>query len=159
MNMNLNKQLALMSDADAEICLNGILKGLITVQPLYAELLNSPGEMEKIVGMAAPGFKQSFSKLKEVITQEQPRAIRVLLIEMAEDPSLSVRLEAWLKTARPKLLEPVTSALVLAGIIMVLSAHINIEYENNDGKKHLKVKVEKNPTTSKILEKFFTFFK
>jgi hypothetical protein len=55
-------------------------------------------------------------------------------------------------------LEPVTTALVLAGIIFLLSTRINIEYENQDGKKTLKVKVEKPKTSEKLLEKFFPLF-
>jgi hypothetical protein len=157
--MDLYQRLTQLTDAEAELCLNGVLKGLVEMQPIYADLLASPQEMATIIRTVASGNEQAHSMVGEPTPQDRPKAIRVILTEIAEDPTLSPRLEAWLNTARPKLLDPVTSALVLAGIILLLSTHVNIEYEDQNGKKKFKVKVEKKPTDNKILEKFFNFFR
>jgi len=157
--MPLYQRLALLTDAEAELCLNGILKGLAAMNQKYAELLASPEDMAIVIQTAASHIGQQVTNIGEVTPQERPKAIRIILAEVAEDPVLSPRLEAWLNTVRPKLLEPVTSALILAGITFLLSTHIDIEYENQNGKKKLKVKVEKKPTAEKILRKFFSFFR
>jgi len=155
---SLYQKLALLTDAEAEQCLNGVLKGLMVAQPEYADLLSAPDQMAQVVQAAAADAGQAALQIGEVTSPERPKAIRAILAELAEDPALNPRLEAWLNTARPTLLDPVTSALVLAGIIMVLSTHIRVEYEDKGGKKHLRVKVEKKPTADKIMTKFFGFF-
>ncbi len=157
--MELYPRLALLTDAEAEWCLNGILKGLTATQPVYAELLASPQEMTMVVEAVASDIGKPLPNIGEVSSQERPKAIRVILTEIAEDPELSPRLEAWLKNARPKLLEPVTTTLVLAGVVFLLSTHIDIEYEDQDGKRKLKIKVEKPTSSEKLLEKFFDFFR
>lgn len=157
--MNIYQTLALLTDADAELCLNGLMKGLVAEQPNYAELLASPKDMATVIQTVASESGKKFSTIGEVTPQERPKAIRLILATIAEDPALSPRLEAWFKTARSTLLEPVTSALVLAGIITALSTHVIIDYEVQNGKKKLKVKIEKKPTASRILGKFFAFFR
>lgn len=156
--MDLYERLAQLTDAEAELCLNGVLKGLAEMQPKYADLLASPQEMASIIRTVASDSQQALPSVGEPTPQDRPKAIRVILTEIAEDPTLNPRLEAWLDTARPKLFEPVTSALVLAGIIFLLSTHVTIEYDNQAGKKKFKVKIEKKPTDIKILQKFFDFF-
>lgn len=156
--MDLYQELALLTDAEAELCLNGVLKGLVATQPDLAEAMAEPKEMAKAVQMTAGELGKPLAAVSESKLKQRPKALRVVLVQIAEDPTLRPRLEAWLTTARPKLLEPVTSALVLAGIIMILSTHVSVEYEVKNGKKNLRVKIEKKPTAAKILEKFFPFF-
>ncbi len=95
----------------------------------------------------------------EIAPERRPKAIRAVLLEMAGDPSLRLRLEAAIEGYRPKLIEPVTTSLALAGIVMLLSTHVKVDYENKNGKKSLAVHVEKKPTATSILSKFFGFFK
>ncbi|MEW6731258.1 MAG: hypothetical protein AB1489_07965 [Acidobacteriota bacterium] len=156
--MSLFQELALLTDNEAELCLNGILKGLISSHPMYEDLVSSPKEMEKVIQMAASDLGKQFPQIGEVTPQDRPKAIRIILTEIAQNADLSPRLDAWFKTARPKLLEPITGAVVLAGIIMVLSTNVSIKYENEDGKKNIKVKIEKAPTASALLEKIAGFF-
>ena len=156
--MKVYQELALLTDAEAELCLNGILNGLVAGEPKYANIVGSPREMETILKTIANDIGEPLDEVREVTPQERPKAIRTILTEIAEDPNLSPRLESWFKSARPTLIDPVTGALVLAGIIMVLSTHINVSYEEQNGKRNLQVKLEKKPTTEKVLSKFFAFF-
>ncbi len=156
--MNLYQKLALLTDAEVELCLNGLLKGLTVSEARFEQLLASPKDMSTVIRSVASEMGESLRQVREIAPAERPGAIRLILVEIAENPALSPRLEAWFRTARPKLLEPVTSAVVLAGIILALSTHVEFDYEASNGKKRLKVKVEKRPTALKILEKFWQFF-
>ncbi len=155
--MEVYQELALLTDAEAEMCLNGLLKGLTVTEPEYAALIARPQEMENVVAQVAEQVGTSVPAAP-FPPAERSKAVRAILVQVAQDPELGKRLEAWLQTARPKLIEPVTTALVLAGIILVLSTHVKVEYEDKDGKKHVKVTVEKKPTSNKILDKFFGIF-
>ncbi|MDZ8185280.1 MAG: hypothetical protein RMX96_10555 [Nostoc sp. ChiSLP02] len=157
--MNLYHKLALLTDDEARICLNGVLKGLLALQPQYEALFASENQMQAAIEQVISELGQAPSSAIDTIKkQNTSKAIRLILIEIAENPEISPRLEAWFSSARPKLLEPVTTALVLAGIILILSTDITIEYKNQDGKKNFRVKVEKKATPSKFLEKFFSLF-
>ncbi|MGB8644419.1 MAG: hypothetical protein WCF84_04230 [Anaerolineae bacterium] len=155
--MELYPQLALLTDAEAEMCLNGLLKGLTVVEPEYAALVARPEEMESLLAQVAEQAGRPALTVP-VSPHPDPKAVRTILVQAAQDPELSPKLEAWLQTARPKLIEPVTTALVLAGIVLLLSTHVKVEYEDKGGKKHLKVMLEKKPTANKILDKFFGLF-
>lgn len=156
--MELIDQLALFTDLEAESCLNGLLKGLSITDSTFKQLLRSPTDIEDVVKLASAEVGRKILQTNEPSGPQRSKAIRILLVDIAQNPILSRRLENWLKTARPKLLEPVTTSLVLAGIVFVLSTHVKVEYDSAAGKKKLKVKVEKKPTAAKLLAKFFALF-
>jgi hypothetical protein len=81
--------------------------------------------------------------------------MRSVLTEMAQYPELAGRISAWLNNAEPKLIEPVTTALVLAGIVAVLQTDIQFGIQTKAGKKHFTFKLKKKPTSYKILKRFF----
>jgi hypothetical protein len=159
MNTALYRKLALLTDSEAELCLNGLLKGLTIREPTYSSVLLVPNEMLTIIReFASAAEVEAPREIIETTPENRSQAVRMLLAEIADDNDLAPRLENWIDGARPKLLEPVTVALVLAGIVLVLSTHINIEYDRKDGKSDLKVKIEKKPTDKSILGKFFNLF-
>lgn len=159
-DVNLYRELALLTDAQAEHCLNDILRTLAIQEPKYAEIFDRPTEMQKIVESVAHDVDTPLANVGEVAPEYRPTAIRAILIEIAEDARLNPRLQNWFKTARSTLIvDPVTSAIVLAGIVMVLSTHVSITYKEENGERtNLEVKLEKKPTTERILEKFFSLF-
>lgn len=149
--MDVYQGLALLTDAEAEQCLNRVVNGVVVQRPELQELLRSPEEMAAVTGRALPS-------VEDAALPDRPKALRAVLAQMAEDYTLRPRLEGALQAARPTRLEPVTTALVLAGIVFVLSVDINVQYEDEEGKRKLKVSVQKKPTADSILEKFFPFF-
>lgn len=157
--IDIYKALALLSDHEVETCLNGVLKGFVSTRPLYEELLASTSEMEKAIKEAAALLKLETGEVREVLPEERPKRIREILVTIAEAPDLQDRLEAWLRSARPTRLEPITGALVLAGVIFLLSTHVAFEYETVNNTRRLKIKVVKKPIAPEILKKFFSFFK
>jgi hypothetical protein len=156
---NLYKELALLTDDEAELCLNGLLKGLTIRTPEYDALLKSPEEMKEVIKAAFVEDGTGIEQISDVSPQDRPRAVRMLLVEIAENDELGPKLRALLEGGRPTLLDPITTSLVLAGIVLVLSTNVEIGYEKKNGKKHFKIRVKKNATQPELLKKFFSIFK
>src|SRR5581483_1142001 len=118
--MDVITALAGASDAEAEAYLNTVLKGWMATQPAYANLVTSPESLSEAVASAAAQVGKPVAGA-EIAAEERPKGIRAVLVEMAGDESFRPRLEAAIEGYRPKLIEPVTTSLVLAGIVMLLS--------------------------------------
>ncbi len=155
MESQLHRKLALLTDNEAEQCLNNLVNGLTIRSPEYLSLLQSPEKMAEVITSDPAGDLNTAIQIDEPAPQKRPAAIRLILSEIAGNEELSPRLEAVIDNRRNTLLEPVTTALVLAGIVLVLSTSVEVEYENEDGKRNLKVKVVKPTIKQNLLEKFF----
>ena len=151
--MNATELLALATDDDAKRALDVLLKGLSVQQPALAPYLNDEQTLQSIVQDAAPNEAAQVTSLE----QGDPRAIRALLMQLATSDRADAVAAAL--TQRQKLIEPVTTAVVLAGIVLLLSTSFSVEFENVDGKKKLKVNVAKKETTEGLLARFFDLFK
>ena len=157
MSTTLYRKLAILTDEDAVKCLNGLLHGLTIEKPEYARLLGSPEDLEKIIQTAGDGKIQP-ERVRVISPEEQSRAIRILLIELADHEKFGPELEAWIDGARETMLLPLAVPLVLAGIVLVLSTDIEVEYKHEDGKRRFGFKLKKSATSEKILGKFFGLF-
>jgi hypothetical protein len=149
-----------LKDAQPENCLKTVLKGLFETEDRYRTLRACTGEqMAAAVQAVATESGKSLPAVKEpTSTSARAEAAQLILEELADDPRFAARIDAWFQANRPVMLEPVTTALVLAGIIFVLSLDIEVAYEDGNGKKKIKIVVKKKPTSAKILEKFWKFF-
>jgi hypothetical protein len=157
MSITVHRKLALLTDEEAIKCINGLLHGLSIEREEFARLLQTPEDMKTVIQEAAEN-KISPIKLENISEEERSKAIRVLLVELADSDEFGRPMEAWIDGARETMLVPLAVPLVLAGIVLVLSTDIKIEYQNEDGKKKLHFKLEKSATTEKILGKFFGLF-
>lgn len=153
------RKIVLLTDDEVELCVNGLLKGLTIENRDYAILFQSPEKMKEVIAEAAAETGISVSDVKDIGPGQTPTAVRHILMELVDDENFGPKVEAWIDGQRPSLLEHVTSALVLAGIIMVLSTDIDMGYQNKDGKKDLWVKFKKKPASEGLLKKFLGFFK
>src|SRR5688500_1886438 len=81
--MDLNYELALLTDEEAELCLNGVLKGLTARDPNYEQVLNDPRQMTEVVTRVAAELGESTPPLANLEPKQKPKAIRVILVEMA----------------------------------------------------------------------------
>jgi hypothetical protein len=151
------RKLAVLTDNDCEKCLNGLLHGLSLEKPEYARLLASPEDIQQVIRAAGENKIQP-DNLNPTSPEEQSRAIRVLLVELADHDQFTREMEAWIDGARETMLVPLAVPLVLAGIVLVLSTDFQIEYKNEDGKKKFGFQLKKSPTSEKILGKFFGLF-
>ncbi|MGZ5483202.1 MAG: hypothetical protein ACXWID_14595 [Pyrinomonadaceae bacterium] len=157
MSTALIRKLAILTDEDAEKCLNGLLHGLTLEKPEYARLLGSTEDIKKVVKAAADDKIQA-ERVEAITSEERSKAIRILLVELADHETFEIEMEAWIDGARETMLVPIAVPLVLAGIVLVLSIDIEIEYKNEDGKKKFGFKLKKSRTSEKILGKFFGLF-
>ena len=156
--MDVFRELAVMTDIEAETCLNGVMKGFAASSPSYDALAPQPERLRDALQSIAAEAGLSAPALAEPQAGLRPKAIRLILTEMASDDETRERLEAWLESARPTLIEPITTAIVLAGILLVLSTSVDINYERKNGKSNIKVAIKRKPTTERLLSKFFGLF-
>lgn len=157
MNESLRTKLASLTDEEVSNCLSGLLHGLTIENQDFARLLETPEEMEKVVKEAADN-KVEAAQLETSSLEQQAQARRLLLGELAELKEFEGPIEAWIDGARPTMLVPLAVPLVLAGIVLVLSTDIHIEYKKENGKKKIHFELRKSKTSEKILKKFFGLF-
>ena len=153
--MELHEEIAKLNDFEAERCLNVLVKQIAEADPELREILISPTLAAEAI--QSVGAQTGAGSLSEAAIKDRPGAIRAILQEAAKDPTLAARLEAWLSGPRALLLGPITTTLILAGVVVALSTHVKIEYENKGGKKHFKIKVEKKASSSSIIKKVLSF--
>lgn len=156
--MSLPARVDNLSEREVEACLQGVLKGFIARKPEYTGLFRSPDEVYSLLHSIADQLGDVPNNFGDDAAAKDPRAMKLTLRELASDSMAGPWVEAWLDSNRPTLLEPVTTAVVLASIVMVLSVHIKLDVESKNGKTSVKVHVEKKPTAKTILMKFLGLF-
>jgi len=147
--MTVMKRVALADDQQACNAVQVLLKGWSEARPEIASLVGSKQDLESLV--------RESTDLPKLLQANEARAARAILVQLAEDEEGASRVEAALKE-RKKLIEPVTTALVLAGIVMLLSTEVEIDSKVVDGKRSTSVHIKKGPTSDGILGKFFSLF-
>lgn len=159
--MDAKSNLAKLSDDEAQDCLNALCKGLILDDDAgrYASLFQQPSEMRNLVNNLA--IESDLTPPIGDLDHQSPAAVRAVLCLLAEDLRLAQQIVAWCAVAqRPTRLEPVTSALALAGIIVLLQTKIVIDVKKSPGGKiSWSLHVEKTAVATEILSKFFALFK
>jgi hypothetical protein len=155
--MTLQDRIDKLSEREVEACLQGVLKGFITRSPQYAGIISSDDDLSALLHSFAGQLNEIPQTFPDVSTAKDS-ILRPILREVASDPETGPWVEAWLKGSRPTLLEPVSTAIALASIVMLLSTHARVDFEKRDGKTEIKVHVEKKPTAKAILERFFKLF-
>jgi hypothetical protein len=86
-------------------------------------------------------------------------ALRATTLQLADDSEHAELLAGALVAARPTRVDPVTSSIVLASIVLVLSTRFDVRYDNLDGKRRLRVQIGKEPTSQTLLTKLFGLFR
>ena len=148
--MNLTKQIRGLDNEAATKCLALVRKSLED-DPEYGTVIASPDQAKEVLDKL--GAKANDLS---AVADTDPELARKILLMMVDDDELRPRVEAALEKQRYTLFEPVTTALILSGIVILLSTHIKVKYENRDGKKHVSVAVEKKPTDKTIIKKIIS---
>ncbi len=161
-----------LSDSEAERCLQTLVQGF-AVRKGYEDLVTSEAELKSVIDQysIAAYRKKEVAKepeppppppidpAKVADPANRPAGVRAVLHAMADDDELRPKLDSWFTSGRPTLVEPITTALVLAGIVFVLSVDIKLKVKKDkDGKVEWEVNLEKEPTKESLLEKFFGLF-
>jgi hypothetical protein len=157
-HMNAQDRIGQLSDREVEACLQGVLKGFVTRSPEYASVIRSSDEISALLRSIAGQVGDLSHTFPDDAAVKDPRILKLTLGELASDSVTGPWVTAWLDGNRPTLLEPITTAIVLASIVMLLSTHAKVEFEKRNGKTSIKVHVEKKPTAKAILARFFKLF-
>ncbi len=151
------ERLALLTDAEAHNVLNRIIEGYAARNPSIpvADEDALAGILIKIGEAAGEAVAPRMdSELPDVAAAE-----RSLLVELARNPSLRVYVIGAVESSRKVLFEPITTALVVAGIIFVLETEFDAKISRKAGQTEYEVHLGKKPTDKSIIGKFFAFFK
>jgi len=146
-----------LSDEDAETALNRLLVGLDITSPKFHSLLadSNASDLENVIKSVALQIGESAPILSETQIKDRGGAIRQVLLEASNNASLESNIHGALASNRKTLFDPITGALVLAGIVVVLSTEAEVDY--TEGKLH--VHVHRKASTEALIKKFFAFFK
>lgn len=140
-----------LTDDQAAKCLQCMLKDYVEREGDIAQVIASDASTA-IATIATKTLDEIDRKRLENISADDPVVVKQILRLMAGDPRFAERLDGCL-ARRNTLIEPVTTALVMAGLVILLSTHVKISYEDKQGKKHLKILLEKASTPKEILKK------
>jgi hypothetical protein len=151
-------ELASFTDSEAQQCLNRILSGFQATNPDLP--ITSSSELASILKTAAPQITGDvFTPANDSNIRNRARAVRLLLLEFLSDEQLNVRLQAALTFTRPELIEPITTALVMAGIVIVLQTKFKLKYRRDkDKKSEIDVSFEKEPSSESLVKKILALF-
>jgi hypothetical protein len=154
-SISVDRRLALLTDRDARLVLNRIIGGLLPKEPELAR----PDELKTALVEVSRGAPTKIEPKTDNAIPDQPAAIRLLLVAFADDDKLKPNLVAALAMDRGVLVEPVTAALIMAGIVLLLQTNVDLKIKKKNGKTSIDFSVKKKPTADKIIEKFFGIFR
>lgn len=150
------EKLALLSDAQIHGVLNRMIEGYAARNP------NVPvGDPEALALILTKAGQQVDEKVQPQIDAKIPDASvaeREILVRLSHDPAQVQFVEGALSNDRKVLFEPITTALVMAGIIFLLQTEFDVKISKKGGKTDYDVHVGKKPTDKSILQKFFSLF-
>jgi hypothetical protein len=152
--VDIHEKLALLTDAEASDVLNRVVDG-------YAEKnsdipLRDPEAVAGIVAKISEAAETPVAFLEDAALANQAAAKRKLLVELARDPDLRKRVQGAIDSNRRVLLDPVTTALVMAGVVLLLQTKVKIKIAKKSGKHEYSVEVSKDPTSKGIIGKIFS---
>jgi hypothetical protein len=119
-----------LTDRDANLVLNRIIGGLVPAEPELA----LPSDLKTVIVDLAEQTQLSIKPDLDETVKDRPAAVRLLLAEFADNAETQSRLVAALNNDREVLVEPVTTALIMAGIVVLLQTHIDLKIKKVNGK-------------------------
>ncbi|HEY0484535.1 MAG TPA: hypothetical protein VGD37_43740 [Kofleriaceae bacterium] len=153
----LYEHVSAMGTSELERLVQKLVKVHIDHDPEAAAFLQSAELISTGLHQAAADAGVATAAITE--PTDKTEALRAIVLQLAEEPHQAAVIGDMLATARPQRIDPVTASVVLAGIVLVLSTRFDISYDNVNGKRQLHIKVSKEPTSKKLLSKFFDLFK
>ncbi len=156
---DLSRALAQLSDQEVELTLNQVVAAYAAERGYEAkQLFADESSMAEAIQQVGAEVGVTLGGVREVDKLRRAAALRRVLGEMSAVAELRPAVESALTNRRKTLLEPVTSALVLSGLIIVLSLDVDIDYRKKGGKSSIAIRVKKRPTAEKLLKKIAAFF-
>lgn len=153
---DISEKIALLTDAEVHKVLNRVIEGYAARNPNFP--VSDVGALSNILTQVSAKEGETVSPREDARMSDLAAAERTILLELSKDPSQLQFVEGAIKADRAVLVEPITTALVIAGIILVLETKFEISVTRKSGKAEFEVKLGKKPTDKSILKKFFSLF-
>jgi hypothetical protein len=150
------EELALLTDAEAHNVLNRLIEGYAARNPIIP--VADEDALAAILIKIGEAAGETVTPRKDNELPDAAAAERSLLVELARNPTLRGYVVGAVESSRKVLIEPITTALVVAGIIFVLETQFDVKVSRKAGKTEYEVHVGKKPTDKSIIKKFFNFF-
>jgi hypothetical protein len=154
--VDINEKLALLTDTQAHNVLNRVIEGFVARNP------NIPvGDVKALtVILTTIGEAAGESVVPRIDSELTDKAVaeRSLLVEMSRNPKQRGFVEGAIASNRQVLVEPITIALVMAGIVFVLETEYDVKVSRKHGKTEYDVHVGKKPADRSVITKFFSLF-
>ena len=150
------EQLALLTDAEIRNVLNRILEGYAARNPNVP--IGDPEALDLLLKKAGEEFEQPIAPREDAKLGNRPRAERAVVVQLAGLPDQRPFVQGAIDNSRNVLIEPITTALVMAGIILVLQTQFDVKVSRKGGKTDYEIKVGKKPTDGSLIKKIFSIF-
>jgi hypothetical protein len=153
---NIFEQLALLSDAEVHNALGRLIEG-------YAERnrnipVQDAGALGSVLKQLAGSLGESITPRSDSELRDRARAERTILVHLTRNTKQRKFVQAAIDS-RPVLLEPITVALIMAGIILVLETEFDIKISKKNGKRDYDVRIGKKPTDKSLIKDLFSIIK
>ena len=151
-------EVASLTDVEAKQCLSRVLSGIRETHPEVP--ITSPDDLGSILKSAADAINAGrFTPKTDENLSDSAKGVRLVLLEFLQNPELKARVEGALATDRRVLVDPITAALVMAGIVVVLQTNFKMAFKRDKLKKsEFQVSLEKKPSSEGIIKKIFSLF-
>jgi hypothetical protein len=144
-------ELAKLTDAEAGRCLGYVVVRLASEGA--REYATEEAAANEALGIAAAQLSVATDALPSIAEKRKYEAIRLILVEMVSLPDSKAHIRSWLGSDRGNTRGPISSALILAGIVLVLSFEGEFRCKKQNGKWTCEGWVRKSAAPRKILEK------
>lgn len=153
----LRKRLLALDADKLQRLMQVVVKDHVDRHPETAEVLTSGELLAAALRQAADGAGLSPGAIVE--PRDKAEALRAIATALADEPSYAELLSNALAGGRATRVDPITAAIVLAGIVLVLQTRFDVGYDVENGKKKLHIKLSKAPTSESLITKLFGLFK
>jgi hypothetical protein len=149
-------QATLLTDDEARNVLSRLVEGFAARNPDFP--IADDKALANIITTIGQTEGEAVLPRRDSELTDQRKAERKLLVLLSQIPEQREFVEGAIALSRKVLLEPITTALVMAGIILVLQTQFDVRIKQKNGKSEYEVHVGKKPTDKSLLTKFFSLF-
>jgi hypothetical protein len=112
---DISEKIALLTDAEVHKVLNRVIEGYAARNPNFP--VSDVGALSNILTQVSAKEGETVSPREDARMSDLAAAERTILLELSKDPSQLQFVEGAIKADRAVLVEPITTALVIAGIL------------------------------------------
>ncbi len=154
--VDIGEKVAGLTGSQATAALNRLVEGYVARHPEFPV-----GDLKSLAGILQAAGKvagENVSPRVDVDISNSPAAARAILLELAAIPDQKDYVEGAIEVSRTVLIDPITAALIMTGIILVLETQFDVNISHKDGKTEYDVKLGKKPTDKSLIGKLFGLF-